>query len=134
MRAVIHLPAHPRSTRDARAFVRETLRDWRLDAVAGEAELLASELVTNVVLHAGTEFDVVVIHESHAPVRVEVRDGSRRAPRRRRYSEEASTGRGLMLVESLASRHGVDVDGQGKLVWFELDVPERAMANGQEAS
>lgn len=120
MRAVISLPAHPRSTRDARRFVRDTLHQWRLDDLSPEAELLASELVTNVVLHAGTPFEVSLTRDDSLPLRVEVRDGSRRAPRRHRYSEEAATGRGLMLVESLALRHGVEIDGEGKLVWFEL--------------
>ena len=121
MRAVISLPAHPRSTRDARRFVRDTLHEWRLDDLSPEAELLASELVTNVVLHAGTPFEVALVHDDSEPLRVEVRDGSRRTPRRHRYSEEASTGRGMLLIESIALRHGVEVDGEGKLVWFELD-------------
>jgi anti-sigma regulatory factor (Ser/Thr protein kinase) len=120
VRAVISLPAHPSSTRDARRFVRDTLHQWSLDAITPEAELLASELVTNVVLHAGTPFEVTLVRDDSLPLRVEVRDGSRRAPRRHRYSEEAATGRGLMLVETLALRHGVEIDGAGKLVWFEL--------------
>ena len=135
MRAVISLPAHPRSTRDARQFVRRTLHEWQLDDLSPEAELLASELVTNVVLHAGTPFEVALVRDDSEPLRVEVRDGSRRAPRRHRYSEEASTGRGMLLVESLALRHGVEVDGEGKLVWFELAAGDAdTSSNGQEAS
>jgi anti-sigma regulatory factor (Ser/Thr protein kinase) len=126
VRAVISLPAHPRSTRDARQFVCTTLHDWSLDDLSPEAELLASELVTNVVLHAGTAFEVALTHDDSEPLRVEVRDGSRRSPRRRRYSEEAATGRGMLLVESLALRHGVEVDDEGKRVWFELAPEVRA--------
>jgi anti-sigma regulatory factor (Ser/Thr protein kinase) len=138
VRAVISLPAHPSSTRDARRFVRDTLRQWRLDGLTHEAELLASELVTNVVLHAGTPFEVALTHDDHDPLRIEVRDGSRRAPRRHHYSEEASTGRGMLLVESLSLRHGVEVVDDGKLVWFELAAEGTraadSTANGQEAS
>jgi anti-sigma regulatory factor (Ser/Thr protein kinase) len=128
VQAVISLPPHPRSPRDARAFVRSTLHSWRLDDLCAEAELLASELVTNVVLHVGTQLSLTITRADggREPIRVEVRDGSRRAPRRRHYSEQASTGRGLLLVERMATRHGVEVDEQGKRVWFELAAPRRS--------
>ncbi len=124
VQAVISLPAHPRSPREARAFVRDTLHRWRLDSLSDEAELLASELVTNVVLHVGTPLQLTLRQASgrRPALRVEVSDGSRREPRRRRYSEEAQTGRGLVLVARVAARHGVDVDERGKCVWFELTV------------
>ncbi|GAB3598260.1 hypothetical protein GCM10027446_28050 [Angustibacter peucedani] len=126
MQAVISLPAHPRSPRDARAFVRDTLRRWRLDSLSAEAELLASELVTNVVLHVGTPLRVTLVRDDgqHEALRVEVADGSRREPRRRHYSDEAQTGRGLLLVARVATRHGVEVDDDGKRVWFELGPDE----------
>jgi hypothetical protein len=38
----------------------------------------------------------------------------------RRFGPEASTGRGLLLVEELADAWGTDVGPQGKTVWFEL--------------
>ena len=38
----------------------------------------------------------------------------------RRYSAEAATGRGLVLVESLADAWGSDIGPSGKTVWFEL--------------
>lgn len=122
MQAAISLPSTPRSAREARAFVRDTLHRWRLESLSDEAELLASELVTNVVLHVGTPLQVRLRRAAgHAQaLRVEVSDGSRREPRRRRYSEQAQTGRGLVLIARLASRHGVDVDDNGKCVWFEL--------------
>lgn len=124
--AVITLPATPRSAREARAFVRDTLHRWRLDSISDEAELLASELVTNVVLHVGTPLRLTLRRaaEPAQTLRVEVSDGSRRAPRRRRYSDEAQTGRGLVLVARVAARHGVDVDDDGKCVWFELTAHE----------
>lgn len=128
MQAVISLPAHPRSPRQARAFVRDTLRRWRWDSLCEEAELLASELVTNVVLHVGTPLQVTLRQANgrRPALRVEVSDGSRREPRRRRYSDEAQTGRGLVLVARVAARHGVEVDEHGKSVWFELTVDDAA--------
>ena len=57
-------------------------------------------------------------------VRVEVRDESAALPLIREVSPVTATGRGLHLVEKFASRWGVDAadDGQGKTVWFEIDV------------
>jgi hypothetical protein len=55
-------------------------------------------------------------------VRVDVVDASPTIPRRRRYASDAVTGRGIALVETLASRWGSERHGPGKRVWFELDV------------
>lgn len=82
--------------------------------------LLANELVTNAILHAGSDIDVVV-DITGARVRVEVRDRARRAPVRRRAEPTSSAGRGLALVEALASDWGVEpIPGDGKAVWFEV--------------
>ena len=77
---------------------------------------MLSELATNAVLHAGTDFTVSVDVLEDA-LRVQVRDASRRSPRARRYGLGATTGRGLGLVEALAQDWGVEVDGSGKTVW-----------------
>jgi len=53
-------------------------------------------------------------------VRVEVHDQSSQRPRMRRHSTEASTGRGLQLLESLSASWGVTPNPAGKAVWFEL--------------
>jgi anti-sigma regulatory factor (Ser/Thr protein kinase) len=107
----------------ARRFVWATLESWDLDALADTATLLVSELVGNVVLHAGTDADVVV-RRSAGRVRVEVVDGSSQLPVRKLYSDTATTGRGLALVEKLSTRWGAETSsGGGKSVWFELAEP-----------
>lgn len=84
--------------------------------------LLTNELVTNAILHADSEIDVVVDVED-TTVRVEVRDASKRAPVRRQGEPTSMAGRGLSLVEALASDWGVDtIPGDGKAVWFEVAV------------
>lgn len=84
--------------------------------------LLTNELVTNAILHADSEIDVVV-DVTGGRVRVEVRDRATRAPRRRWSEPTATAGRGLALVEALASDWGVDaIPGEGKAVWFEVAV------------
>ncbi|MYR56823.1 SpoIIE family protein phosphatase [Streptomyces sp. SID625] len=112
-------PPETRSVPLARRFVRAALRDAAPE-VADTAELLASELVTNAVLHARTEVEVRVwSHEGQ--VRVRVGDGwPDRPPVPREPRPYAGTGRGLAVVEELASSHGAHVGAHGKTVWFEL--------------
>ncbi|MCW2666140.1 MAG: hypothetical protein JWN57_1102 [Frankiales bacterium] len=109
----------PAEVAGARRFVQQTLDTWGLDALAWTAEQLVSELATNCILHARTAYTVELSREGEV-VRVSVSDGSPAVPRPRRYDNESTTGRGLRLVESLASRWGVVPAGRGKIVWFEL--------------
>ncbi|MEX1005579.1 MAG: ATP-binding protein [Acidimicrobiia bacterium] len=81
---------------------------------------LASEIVTNAILHARTPFSVIVTGDT-AHVRVAVRDRSAVLPTKRDYAANHPTGRGLHIVEALADRWGVDADDDGKTVWFEMD-------------
>jgi signal transduction histidine kinase len=85
--------------------------------------LAASELVTNAVVHG--EGDVVVSVWTVPGVRVEVADSGPGTPRlltARGYDDES--GRGLFIVDAVASRWGVlpKIPGPGKAVWFEVDV------------
>ncbi|MCA1824281.1 MAG: ATP-binding protein [Mycobacteriales bacterium] len=122
LRAEMRLPPERRSAAAARRFVAERLAEWRVASVADAAELLTSELVTNAVVHAGTEIGVVV-ETGRDAVRIEVSDGDHRAPVPRiRPFEDVTTGRGLTLVEMLAARWGVQARDGGKAVWFELSL------------
>lgn len=111
----------------ARRFVTATLEDWGRDDIADVAILLVGELVANVVLHAGTAFDVI-IHRVDDRVRIEVCDSDFQIPARKHYSSTSTTGRGLMLVEDLAASWGVQPTSDGKSVWFELDHTEPTAA------
>ncbi|MDQ1709620.1 MAG: hypothetical protein QOG49_1005 [Frankiaceae bacterium] len=96
------------------------LRRWHFDGAVEQAQLLTSELVTNAVLHAGT--DVQVVLEAYADtVHVEVIDLTTRRPVAR-YTpyDDLQTGRGLTLLDSMASSWGVDALDRGKSVWFDL--------------
>jgi len=106
---------------EARRLVRRALVDVGQE-IADAAELVTSELVTNAVVHAGTDIDVS-IELCPDRVRVEVADGSPHLPRSRRYGTSAGTGRGLVMVEELTDEWGVSRRGpgdQGKVVWFEI--------------
>jgi hypothetical protein len=97
------------------------LSDWAADGYVDAALLAVSELVTNAVLHARSG-PVVTVRLENGRLRVEVKDESAVTPSRKRYGPEAGTGRGLMLVESVAAAWGCDTAPGGKSVWFELDL------------
>ena len=116
------LPPEAASAGRARRLVGEVLEEAGLDDLGDVANLLVSETVTNAVLHAATEVGLTVLADD-GELRVEVRDGSTVLPGIRHYEDEATTGRGLGLVELLASRWGVDAEAGGKTVWFTLGGP-----------
>ncbi|MFC8716504.1 ATP-binding protein [Kitasatospora sp. NPDC057198] len=104
-----------------RRRLRAALDHWGVpEELADTAELLASELVTNALVHTGrgAVFDAVLTEESR--LRVEVQDGAAQVPSRRAASETATSGRGLFLVEALADDWGVQLRADGKTTWFEL--------------
>lgn len=116
------------SVREARRFVEGVLAASctpGVPALADDAGLLVSELAANAVLHARSEFDVAV-YEVVDGVRVSVRDRSSALPVLTAPSATAMSGRGLALVQTLASRWGAGTSpvaaqgGPGKSVWFEL--------------
>lgn len=115
----IRLDAEPMSVGRARRFASSTLEEWGVDAdTVDTVVLLVSELATNAVLHARTPFTVVI--DQIRGVRVEVHDGDPRPPHARDYGPDAASGRGLHLVEALATTSGTEVSARGKAVWFEL--------------
>ena len=110
----------PRSAGDARRFVAGTLEPWELGPLVETVTLLTSELVTNAVVHAGSEVDVVV-RLTGAVARVEVTDRSDLVPAPRHSGVEDDSGRGLALVQALARCWGTSRQpGGGKTVWFEV--------------
>ena len=96
------------------------LAAWGCDGRIADAELLVSELVTNAVLHARLRATVTVERDGMV-LRVSVQDDSPAQPHLRELGPEAVTGRGLLLVDRIARRWGVDPQAGGKCVWFEVD-------------
>ncbi|MEV6846982.1 ATP-binding protein [Actinoplanes sp. NPDC051411] len=111
---LLPLPGAPRQARDVAT---EACLRWDLPDLVGAATVIASELVTNVVDHAGT---MATMRISLRPrfVTIGVRDGSTVEPRR--GTPGPYGGRGLLLVEAMAHSWGwLPVDG-GKVVWASL--------------
>jgi hypothetical protein len=117
-RTLLATSTAPRAARD---FLRETLATQNLDGCGEVAELLTTELVTNVVDHVGCA-PTVRVHAPEGCIRVEVDDTSTEAPAVQRQDAPSSRGNGMRLVDGLATRWGVEVRPGGKTVWFELDV------------
>ncbi|MET7365535.1 SpoIIE family protein phosphatase [Streptomyces sp. NPDC005566] len=115
--------AEPERIAAARQQLRELLHDWSDGEQIDAAELLVSEMSTNVLVH--TDGDALLVAEVSGErgerlLRVEVADASDELPHKRRPGEMASSGRGLVLMEMLADTWGVDPRGEGKSIWFEL--------------
>ncbi|HVW34697.1 MAG TPA: ATP-binding protein [Acidimicrobiia bacterium] len=119
LEAVHRFPNHRRGPAEARHFVTETLRTWGCTPLVDDAAVIASELATNAMLHARTDFTVTVSRRASV-VRIAVRDASCDPPKRRRGKPSAPSGRGLRLVEALASDWGTDFRADGKVVWAQL--------------
>ena len=114
--AEVTLPGAPSSVPTARRFVESILASWGHPEQGWTAALLVSELSANCTLHARTDFTVrVELHDEQ--VRLQVTDGSLRAPAVRDYGTSATTGRGLRLVAELSNDWGVDLHDDGKTVW-----------------
>ena len=120
MTATLELPPAAASVRDGRRFITSVLETWGMPDLIETAALLTSELLTNSVLHARTEIVLSVVQRGDC-IEIEVRDGSRHGPRRRRHTADATTGRGLELLERLAHSWDVVVDDEGKVVRFVLE-------------
>ncbi len=88
-------------------------------------QLVASELVTNAVLHApGSPTVTVELLMDHGCVRILVSDHGRDEPERRHSSEPlvAESGRGVWIIDALADHWGTETNERGeKTVWCELN-------------
>lgn len=104
----------------ARSFIRATLREWHADEQLDDIVLVADELVTNAVVHGNS--DVVVTLTANADsVRVAVADRSPVPPRPANRGAAAMSGRGLHIVDILASAWGHQRCNSGKVVWARFD-------------
>ena len=115
------LSPHPTSVGAARRFVRDVLKTRRVsDGVVSIVELLTSEVVTNAIVHGRSGPQLAVSIDGHV-VRVAVRDVSPELPVRRLGRLDDTSGRGVVIVEELASAWGVERERDGaKRVWFEV--------------
>jgi hypothetical protein len=118
------LPEDAQAASAARQHVRETLGAWDLDDLTVTTEMLASELVANVVRHARGPARLRLMRSRSLVC--EVFDGSLTTPRMRRASWSDEGGRGLQLIAALSDRWGTRYMGSGKCIWTEQSLPVQA--------
>lgn len=114
--------ADPEGLSDARTIVRQALTDWNMAELADDAELVTGELLVNVLLHTegGAVLTLEVLPEPVRRIRLSVQDRSSAWPRRRTPGETATSGRGLLLLDAITTRWGIEPRGEGKAVWCEI--------------
>jgi anti-sigma regulatory factor (Ser/Thr protein kinase) len=117
-RTVLALPYDVKSAFLARRCVEQFVAERTLDGAAGVLCVIASELVTNAILH-GAEPVELTLHCQGGEVTIEVADGDPRINnvRLRAVDQTAPGGRGLRVVASLADRWGTRPLQSGKTVW-----------------
>jgi anti-sigma regulatory factor (Ser/Thr protein kinase) len=120
--AAIMLRPEPQAVAAGRRFVQRTLTEWGQPGHVDNAYLLVSEILTNAVHHARTAIGLRVYHTTREIV-AEITDDSTHPPRRLLPQPDDENGRGLMLVEAVASDWGSRTAETGKAVWFTLAIP-----------
>jgi len=128
LEACLDFDSHPVHVRLARDFVAQTLRGWSLDDIVADAQLVVSELASNAVLHARTGVRLTLHSDGKFRVRIELRDDSPRPPAPVAFSDDATSGRGLSMVNALSTSWGFGRQGSGKTVWAELVVADARSA------
>ncbi|MER7477776.1 ATP-binding protein [Streptomyces sp. NPDC126510] len=122
------LSSTPRGARLARLLATEWMRTREVPhGVTEAAEHLVAELAANAATHGrlpGRDFRLVLRTQGQA-LRIEITDTrGDDLPRHRPPAPDAESGRGLLLVEALADRWGVQLGPvPRKTVWAELDLP-----------
>lgn len=129
----VRVPADPSSVHKVRHEIVVDLERRGLDEdLVGEAEIVASELLTNAVRHARPLSDGTfrVRWKIRADVvEIEVTDGGgATVPKPAPRTVWLSSGRGLRIVRSLAHEWGVTEDRTGNVVWATLGGPSRRRA------
>ncbi len=139
MRQARRFDCQPESVADARHFVKDVLSDQPRE-ITEAAELMTSELATNSVRHARSDFELAVLL-SREEIRVEVSDRGQGHPDPRSPAPREQSGRGLQIVQELSDAWGISPSPSGKLVWFTLSArahagehKARSIASSDEAS
>lgn len=126
VRDTLILNPDPDAPSVARAFVERTCAAWGIPRVAKLAALVASELITNAVVHARTS-STLVLRLAASTLHVSVRDGDPRPMYRPATgttgAHDGDHGRGLLILDAMADAWGSHPTADGKIVWATISVP-----------
>lgn len=114
--------AEPEEVAALRRIMRLHLRLWGLHDVADSAQLCMSELVSNVIAHVGHGTPATLaVSMTGTYLRIEVHDSDTHAlPTLIETVADSESGRGMVLVDALADRWGVQLRADRKVTWCEL--------------
>ena len=129
----LDLPCDATAAGAARRTTRGALTRWHLRGLCAPVVLAVSELVGNAVRHGRPPVGMTLRRRGDS-VRLEVHDAAP-APSSPPTppGEDAESGRGLLIVDAVATASGVqDIDGDGKVAWAEFTSPEAPTADGAE--
>ena len=115
----LSIPSVPASIAAVRRFAVDACERSGLSELCDTVALLVSEVATNALVHGHGQVRVQVEHHGSV-LRVEVDDDNPTLPAVRRATAFEEGGRGLALVDALASSWGSEPTGAGKRVWFEV--------------
>ncbi|MFF4485181.1 SpoIIE family protein phosphatase [Streptomyces sp. NPDC001544] len=137
------LPSSPLAAGSARTLLRVALAEWTglglapSPQLADDAVVVVSELVTNAVVHAGTDVELTCRLEESGALVVEVCDHHPSRALRQDGTEAPyetpEYGRGLRLVATLAEAWGVTYRTGAKTVWARLPAEGNPGAEEPEA-
>jgi hypothetical protein len=112
-----------------RRFLSGVLEDWGIDGSTRDTVLLlGSELASNAVEHTAASF-TVSIQLAGTQARVDVFDSGAELPTLLQPAVDANHGRGLLLVDGLASAWGASPAPGDKVVWFEVPLGSDGLAS-----
>lgn len=115
------------AARQARSLVTKGCMRWQLPLLIAPAGLVASEFVTNAVVHANTLIDVAIVR-GRRHLLILVSDGNPAVPARPRRRVANNVGRypdlarGLLLVDASADLWGWRRTDGGKTMWAALRI------------
>jgi hypothetical protein len=126
----VRLAAGPAAAAEARGQVRVAIRDWKIPVDPDIALLLASDLVTNAIMHGAGETLTLAIRCSRGHLRIDVYDQSRSLPPGLDLPAGTDAGRGLVLVAALSTEWGSFRTPAGKAMYFTLAFPPDRFPGG----
>lgn len=126
------------AVRDARRRISSAVSSWDVPVDGDQLfrlELIASEMLTNGLQHAGGPLTVELRAERGGGLLVlAVLDGSRVRPRPCVAGCDHESGRGIVLIDALSLFHGTEYTDSGKRCWAVLPLSERPARNDDEMS
>ncbi|WP_307784367.1 ATP-binding protein [Streptomyces sp. S-9] len=122
-RCVLPFEALPSEVRLLRRAAAAQLSEWGVPAAGDAAELVVTELATNVIKHVGEgSAATLILERKRERLRVEMHDKARSLPSLRAADCDAECGRGLHMLAAMAVDWGAVATAIGKAVWCEIEL------------